>query len=80
MPASPEADLEKIQEKAKEIVFENEGKNPTTKTEPVAFGLNSIILNFALDESKEIDPIENALRKIEEVSSAEVIDFRRALE
>jgi len=78
MPESPDSDLESIQEKAKQVVVKNNGKNPTTKTEPVAFGLNAILLNFALDESLSIDNIENPLKKIKGVSSAEVIDFRRA--
>ena len=78
MPESPEADLEAIQEKAKQIVADNGGEKASTKTEPIAFGLNAIILNFALDESKSVDDIENPLKDIENVSSAEVIDFRRA--
>lgn len=78
MPKSPKSDLEKIQEQAKQIVEKNGGKKPLTKTEPIAFGLNAVLLNFALDESLSIDNIENPLRKIKEVSSAEVIDFRRA--
>jgi len=78
MPTSPSVDLNALQEKAKQITIENKGENPNTKTEPVAFGLNAIILNFSIDESNEIDPIENSLKELEEVNSAEVIDFRRA--
>ena len=78
MPESPDTDLEAIQEKAKEIAQEKNGEKHSTKTEPVAFGLNAIILNFSLDESNDIDPIEEELRKIPNVTSAEVIDFRRA--
>jgi elongation factor 1-beta len=78
MPESPNSNLEEIQKKAKEIVEKNKGKKPFTKTEPIAFGLNAVILNFALDESLSIDNIENPLKKIKEVVSAEVIDFRRA--
>ena len=78
MPESPEANLDSIQERAKAIVEEKGGEKPSTKIEPVAFGLNAVILNFALDESKQIDPIEEALTAIEQVNSAEVVDFRRA--
>jgi len=78
MPESPNSNLEEIQKKAKEIVEKNKGKKPLTKTEPIAFGLNAVILNFALDESLSIDNIENPLKKIKGVNSAEVIDFRRA--
>jgi translation elongation factor aEF-1 beta len=78
MPSSPKADLNLIQKRAKQIVEEKGGKNSSTKTEPVAFGLNAIIINFAIDESLSVDSIENPLKSIKEVSSAEVIDFRRA--
>jgi elongation factor 1-beta len=78
MPESPNVNLEAIQEKAKQITQEKGGETPSTKTEPVAFGLNAIILNFALDESKSIDDIQDKLKEIPELSSAEVIDFRRA--
>ena len=78
MPESPSADLEAIQEKAKQIVEEKQGKTPLTKTEPVAFGLNAVIINFSMDESLSQDSFESALKEIEQVNSVEVIDFRRA--
>jgi len=78
MPESIDVDLEALQEKVKQITQETGGEKPTTKTEPIAFGLNAIILNFALDESKSIDNIQDKLKELPEVSSAEVIDFRRA--
>jgi|TARA_B100001971_G_C18195134_1_gene541007 elongation factor 1-beta len=78
MPESPQADLEAIQEKAKQVVEEKQGKTPSTKTEPVAFGLNAVILNFSMDESLSQDSFESALKEIEQVNSVEVIDFRRA--
>lgn len=78
MPESPEVDLNKIEEEAKKITEKEEGKNPRTEIEPIAFGLNAIILGFALDESKSIDNIQDKIKKIPNVSSAEVIDFRRA--
>jgi translation elongation factor aEF-1 beta len=78
MPESPDSNLEKIQETAKQIVEEKGGKNPNTKTEPIAFGLNAIILNFAMDETLEVDNFENPLKEIEQVNSTEVVDFRRA--
>jgi len=33
---------------------------------------------FDIDESQEIDPIEEGLRKIENVNSVQVVDMRRA--
>ncbi len=78
MPNSPDADLEIIKNQAKKIILEKQGQNPKTETQSIAFGLNAVIITFALDESKSVDEIQNQLKKIENTSSAEVIDFRRA--
>ena len=78
MPSSPESNLEEIKAKAKKVVEKGEGKNVSFTEEPIAFGLKAIIVFFALDESKELEPIENKLGEIESVNSAEVIDLRRA--
>ena len=78
MPSSPETNLEEVKEKAKIAIEENKGKNPNFEEEPIAFGLKAVIAGFELDESDELTPIEEALRKMENVNSAEVIDMRRA--
>ena len=78
MPETPKVNLKEIEKQAIDIADENKGKNPKTEIEPIAFGLNAVILQFAIDESESIDKIENPLKKIKGVSSAEVIDFRRA--
>ncbi len=77
MPESPETNLEEIKEKAKKII-EAEAKNPRFEEEPIAFGLKAIKVFFDLDEAKELEPIEQALREIPGVNSAQVIDMRRA--
>ena len=78
MPTSPDVNLEEIKQAAKKVVESNKGKRTRFEEEPIAFGLNAIIVNFALDESLSIDDIQNKLKEIPEVNSAEVIDFRRA--
>jgi elongation factor 1-beta len=78
MPTSPDVDLEAIKEKAKEVVESNEAEGVSFEEEPVAFGLKAVILGFSIDESKEIESIEEALKKIEEVNSVQVVDMRRA--
>jgi elongation factor 1-beta len=78
MPSSPEVDLEEIKTKAREVIEGGEGKINDFKEEPIAFGLKAVIVGFALDESKELEPIEESLKKIENVNSVQVIDMRRA--
>jgi len=78
MPTSPDVDLEELKSKSLELLEKNEAKNPTITQEPIAFGLEALILFFAWDESKDLDSFEEELRSIENVSSVEVIDMRRA--
>jgi len=78
MPTSLEASLEEIKEKSKDIIEKNEGKIGEFKEEPIAFGLKAVIVSFELDESKELEAIEEELKKIEEINSIQVVDMRRA--
>ncbi|MBT4165622.1 elongation factor 1-beta [archaeon] len=79
MPDSPDADLDALEKKAEEIVVAGEGGNIKMEREPVAFGLNAIIVFFSRDENLESDGLLDELRGMGNVSSAEVIDYRRAL-
>jgi elongation factor 1-beta len=78
MPSSPNANLDEIQSKAEEIISKDQGANVKFETQPIAFGLNAIIISFAWDEGKDREALEQELSKIENVSSVEIIDFRRA--
>ena len=46
--------------------------------EPIAFGLKAIILSFAWNDEIDIEKLEAALQKIENVSSVETLDIRKA--
>ena len=78
MPSSPEVDLEKIKNSIKEIIESKEGKNINFEEEPVAFGLKALITLFAWPENQELEILEQELGKIENVSSLQVVDMRRA--
>ena len=78
MPSSPEVNLEEIKEKAKAVVEEAKGEKVRFEEEPIAFGLKALIAFFALDESHDVEPIENKLKELENINSAEIIDVRRA--
>ena len=79
MPTSPDVDLDAIEKKAEEIVTAEEGGNIKMEREPIAFGLNAVIVFFSRDEMLETDKLLDKLREVNEVNSAEIIDFRRAL-
>ncbi len=78
MPASPDVDLEVIKNSVKEKVEEGKGEKVSFEEHPVAFGLKSIQVRFSLDEANELEPIENAVGEVENVSSVSVEDMRRA--
>ena len=78
MPESIESDLEEIKAKVQKAIRSDIDSEITFEEEEIAFGLKAVIAGFAIDESKEIDPIQNKVTAIESIKSAEVADFRRA--
>lgn len=78
MPKSPKSNLDEIQKKAEKLITRNQGQNPKFEKQPIAFGLTALIVSFAINESVPTEPFETKLSEIPDVSSAEIIDFRRA--
>ena len=80
MPESLDIDLKELEKKADEKIREFEGKITKTEIIPVAFGLKAIDLTFLVEESKgDTEPLENALREMDGVNSAEVTFVTRAV-
>ena len=77
MPDAPDADLAEIEVNARKILTNQGGKVASIEQEPIAFGLKAVIITLSIDENFEQDPLLNSIRRIAEVSSAEIIDFRR---
>jgi len=80
MPTGVDVDLEKLKTdiQAKIETFES-GVFNGIEEEPIAFGLKALIVTFALSEDEESDKVENAINEIENVSSVEMIDYRRVV-
>lgn len=78
MPSSPDVNLEAIKEKAKALMEKENAKNISFTEEPVAFGLKAIMMKMAWIEEKDTGIIEDNLAKIENVSSVQIVDYRRA--
>ena len=78
MPSSPDVNLEELKTKIKEILEKNKTKNIQFVEEPVAFGLKAVLSAFQMDEADELEPIENSIRELETVSSAEIAEMKRA--
>ncbi|MFH1307444.1 MAG: elongation factor 1-beta [archaeon] len=78
MPSSPDIDLEEIKSKITEKIEAEEGKINNIEEEPIAFGLKAVIVTLAWLETKESSILEDSLSSIENVSSVQIIDYRRA--
>jgi len=78
MPDSPESDLQEIETHARNLMEKEGAKNISFEQKPIAFGLKSIMMKFALPEEKGTDMVEHKLSSIEHVSSVTIEDYRRA--
>ena len=77
MPDSTNVNLKEIEKKAKEIVESLGGFNKEYSIEPVAFGLKALIVFFQFPEDDDAEKVENALKKIKNVQSVQLIDMRK---
>ena len=78
MPSAPDTNLQLIEDSAKELMEKEEAKNISFEIQDIAFGLKAIMMKFAWKEEKDTSIIEDALSKIENVSSVQIVDYRRA--
>jgi len=78
MPTSPEVNFDELKTNVETIIAEGKGTKIRFEEEPIAFGLKALKVFFDLDESQELEPTENKLVEIEEVSSVQMVDMRRA--
>ncbi len=80
MPETTDTDLKDLEEKAKEKIIEFGGDVATVEIEPVAFGLNALMISFLMKEDKgSPDPLEDSISDLKGVASATVIDVRRTV-
>ncbi len=79
MPKSPEVNLSELKDKVKKAIEDFGGFVGRVEEEPIGFGLVSLIFTFNLPEEKSnLDPLEESIKKMSEVSNAEVISITRA--
>jgi elongation factor 1-beta len=78
MPDSPDANLKEIEANATKILTPEGAKNISFEEKPIAFGLKSIHMKFAMPEEKGTDLVEAKLATLEHVNSVTIEDYRRA--
>lgn len=76
MPESLETNLKKLEEKVKKALETEGAIINKTEIQPIAFGLNAVIITFAWPENKNTSIIENL--KVPGLNSIQIIDYRRA--
>ncbi|MAG39649.1 elongation factor 1-beta [Candidatus Pacearchaeota archaeon] len=79
MPDGVEVDLEALKVTINSKIEEMDGIPSSVEEQPIAFGLKALIFSFAYPEEKDVDQVNNAVNEVENVSSSEMIDYRRAL-
>ena len=80
MPSSTEVSLTRLEEKVREEIAKFGGGIGKVERELIGFGLEVVKFIFIWDENKGgTDKLEESIRKMEEVSSAEVSDVRRGI-
>lgn len=78
MPESPDTDLPGIKAEC-ESKFKDVGANVhSVEEQPIAFGLVALIFTISWPEEKDQSIVEDAIRSVSKIQSAEIIDFRRA--
>ncbi len=77
MPESPDTNLNELKTAAQKTVEKIGGIFNKTEIQAIAFGLNAVIVIFSLPEEKGTNIIEENFNKIEKISSAEIVDYRR---
>ena len=78
MPESLDVNLADIKERADEKVISLGALNTSYNEENIAFGLKALIVTLAWPEEQETGILESELAGIDGVSSAQIIDYRRA--
>jgi elongation factor 1-beta len=79
MPSSPDTDLLSLKQKIEEKLTKAGAKRiEKIEEQDIAFGLKALIVTLAWPEEKETEEAEKALSGIEDVSSVDIIDYRRA--
>jgi elongation factor 1-beta len=77
LPSESDSDIDSIPKILKETLPEG-FKLLAHKNEPIAFGLNSVLGDFTLDDAEgQMELLEESIRKVEAVGEIEVINVSR---
>ena len=79
LPKGVETNLDDLKKSIESTITKMGGVPHMIEEHPIAFGLKALVVSFAYPEESEIDELGNILSDLGEVSSLELIDYRRAV-
>jgi len=79
MPESPQSDLGEVKKNAEHIIEKHGQKLLKEEIQPIAFGLNALLLIFTWPDNESPDVLEQELSALSDINSAEIVDVRRAI-
>ncbi|MEM4326236.1 MAG: hypothetical protein QXU40_02955 [Candidatus Pacearchaeota archaeon] len=79
MPESQKSKIEELELGVKKIFQKKKQNNFKTEIQPIAFGLNALIILFSWPEEEPLESIEKEIKSIKGVGSVDVLDMRRSI-
>lgn len=79
LPNDPSSNIDDLKEPVRKIIKTFQGDVKEFQVEPIAFSLESLIVLFEIQENKDTEQIEKSLEDLDEISSIQVLDIRRAV-
>ena len=79
MPESLEVNLEELKGNIKKAVESFEAEFGEVKEEEIAFGLKRLKVVIITNEKENLDLLEEKVKKVDGVKSANIVDIRRAI-
>lgn len=80
LPTRVDADFGMLAKECTKLITKFGGKVAKSEIEPIAFGMNALIIFFVMDEKKgSTEPLEIDIGKVSGVSTIDVLDVRRGI-
>lgn len=80
MPSDTSVDLKAVEKKAGSYISSFGGKFARSEIQPVAFGLNALVIYLIMDEKiGSTERLEHSISSMQGVNSVEVTDVRRSI-
>ncbi len=80
LPDSPERNLDELRKAVEEKIKSEGGAIYKESIEPIAFGINAIVIAFVLDEDRGSEGVLEKVKAIEGTGDVQITDMTRMME